>query len=278
MIDNDSTEQSRRALAQLQTEIPNLYIQHNEQNLGLAAALNQGARFAQSLIPSEGFILLLDQDSEPQPGSIDSLLQGFHALSCAGERVGAVGPTLQDADTGLSHGFHQQTRWRWRRVHPAATDTQPVPCTNLNGSGTLMPLNIFLEQGGLDEALFIDHVDTEWSFRLLAAGYTLWGIPQAIFIHRMGQASIRYWLFGWRLWPSRSPARHYYLFRNAIWLMRRDYVSRVWKFWVVIKLLVTMLRELFLNPNRKQQARMMIYGVISGKYNKKITGGGGDKV
>lgn len=264
IVDNASSAEIRDELEKLITRTPNTHAYYNERNLGLAAALNQGARTAQALAPETQYILLLDQDSEPLEGSISTLISGFESLRSSGEPVGAVGPTLRDADTGLTHGFHQQTTWRWRRVYPALTEREPVPCTNLNGSGTLMPLNLFLELGGLDEALFIDHVDTEWSFRMLAAGYTLWGIPQAVFVHRMGQASIRYWLFGWRLWPSRSPQRHYYLFRNAVWLMQRDYVSRVWKFWATIKITLTFCSHLLLDRLRRQQVQHMWQGFRDG--------------
>jgi len=103
-----------------------------------------------------------------------------------------VGPLLIDIKTGLSHGFHQATSWRWQRAYPKAGSSEPVSCTNLNGSGTLMRIELFELLGGLEESLFIDHIDTEWSFRVLAHGYTLWGIPGAILQHRMGDApSIR---------------------------------------------------------------------------------------
>lgn len=257
----DNASESLTTITMLTRASSNTQLLCNESNLGLAAALNQGVNEAHRLNPEIRYVLLLDQDSEPQPGSIEELIAGLIALQAGGAQVGAVGPTLQDAETGLTHGFHRQTRWRWTRLYPKSSDTTPVQCSGLNGSGTLMPLSLFLELGGLDEALFIDHVDTEWSFRMLAAGYTLWGIPQAIFVHRMGQASIRYWLFGWRLWPSRSPLRHYYLFRNAVWLMQRNYVSRVWKFWAALKLVITAVTVSVIDSKRSTQLQLMVSGV-----------------
>lgn len=171
---------------------------------------------------------------------------------------------MVDAHTGLQHGFHCMTRWRWLRRFPPATQTEPVRLANLNGSGTLIPAHIYRELGGLDDALFIDHVDTEWSFRVLAAGYALYGIPQVGFTHRMGESSVRFWLFGWRVWPSRSPRRHYFLFRNAVILMRRDYVPAVWKAWAVAKLLVTFAVHALFDPGRKEQSREMLRGLREG--------------
>lgn len=263
LVDNASSADAQRALYALCATVPNVHVVVNEANIGLAAALNQGVAFARHMRSSAYFCLLLDQDSEPEPNSLAALVAGFKDLQAQGESVACVGPLLIDATTNLSHGFHQATHWRWRRLYPSAR-AKPVRCTNLNGSGTLVSIDLFLRLGGLDESLFIDHVDTEWSFRVLARGYTLWGIPNAIFKHRMGQGSLRYWWFGWRVWPSRSPFRHRYLFRNALKLICRPYVPKVWKFWAVIKLALTFAIHALFDSHRIIQIQAMFQGMRDG--------------
>ncbi len=135
-----------------------------------------------------------------------------------------------------------------------------------------MPIELFNELGGLEEDFFIDHVDTEWSFRVLAAGYGLYGVPYITFQHRMGEQSLRFWWFGWRIWPKRSPQRHYYLFRNAVRLMRRSYVPRVWKILVFIKLGMTLLIHVLFDSKRGSQVCHMIRGVIYGLHAAKYNG------
>ncbi len=266
VIDNASQAEALQGIQTLVSQTPNARLLRNDRNLGLAAAVNRGVREAHAAAPGTVYALLLDQDSEPAPGSVEALVTGFKALQASGERVGCVGPTLLDVATGLTHGFHQCTRWRWRRVHPAPGATVPVPCANLNGSGTLVPVNLFIELGGLEEALFIDHVDTEWAFRVQAHGYSLFGIPQAVFRHRMGDASRRIWLFGWRVWPSRSPRRHYFLFRNALILMRRPYVPAIWKFWGVVKLTLTFVVSASFDHERSAQLCGMYRGICEGLF------------
>lgn len=261
IVDNASQPDNLAGIERLVQHVPNARLLRNDENLGLAAAVNRGVRAVHDAASSTRFVLLLDQDSEPAPGSIEALVSGFDALLARGERVGCVGPTLMDVATGLTHGFHQCTRWRWKRVHPAPDATAPVPCANLNGSGTLVPVDLFLELGGLEDALFIDHVDTEWAFRVLAHGYRPFGIPQAVFRHRMGDTSRRIWLLGWRVWPMRSPRRHYFLYRNATILMRRNYVPRVWKIWAVVKLALTACVTVVIGPQRWAQLRAMLTGV-----------------
>ena len=239
IVDNASQPDIFARINALASQWSNIRIIRNDSNLGLAAAINRGVHAAASMPEPATFVLLLDQDSEPKPDSVAALIRGFANLESSSQRVGCVGPTLRDPETGLTHGFHQCTRWRWMRTYPSVDSKEPVSCANLNGSGTLVRTALFEQLGGLDESLFIDHVDTEWAFRVLHSGYGLWGIPSAVIDHRMGHSSVRFWWFGWRVWPSRSPLRHYYLFRNAVLLMRRSYVPRVWKCWAVPKLVIT---------------------------------------
>lgn len=261
IVDNASSQDTVTRIEALIPQVPNSVLLRNRTNVGLAAAINQGVKHVSELTPTARFVLLLDQDSTPLPGSVEALIGAFETLDMGGKNVGCVGPLLRDPDIGLTHGFHQCTGWRWKRIYPVTGSTIPVQCANLNGSGTLTPISLFLHLGGLDESLFIDHVDTEWSFRVLASGYTLWGIPNAVFDHRMGQASLRLWWFGWRVWPSRSPGRHYYLFRNSLILMRRDYVPKVWKLWAIIKLLLIASVHALCAKQRRDQLRQMWRGV-----------------
>lgn len=261
VVDNASDFTIFKKVEDLITRLENAAFLRNESNIGLAAAINEGARVLSLHSRLPRWILMLDQDSEPLPGSILALIRAYKALESSGNKVGCVGPALLDPTTQLQHGFHQSTRWRWKRVYPSRNSTDPVSCMNLNGSGTLTSMDLFQRLGGMDDGLFIDHVDTDWAFRVLASGYSLWGIPNAQFIHRMGGESIRIWCFGWRVWPMRSPRRHYFLFRNAAILLGRDYVPNIWKFWAVMKLVITLFLTSLLGPERKKQLAGMMAGI-----------------
>lgn len=264
VVDNGSDETERVFLRQLRERVLNIELVENAINVGLAAAINQGVRHGLTVRDGLRWCLLLDQDSEPENGAVELLLDGIRALQREGNQVGCVGPSLVDVQTGLSHGFHQATRFRWRRVYPPPRSRARIRCTTLNGSGTLMAVSLFDDLGGLDERLFIDHIDTEWSFRVLAARRALWGLPQAVFRHRMGERSFRYWLLGWRVMPYRSPGRHRYLFRNTVWLLKRAYVPAVWKCWAVAKLGLTLAAYLAFSSERREQLAGMLSGLRDG--------------
>ncbi|MBE7927347.1 glycosyltransferase family 2 protein [Pseudomonas saudiphocaensis] len=264
VVDNASRPEIQQQLKKELLQFSSLHLIVNDVNLGLGAAINSGAKIASTLPAPATYVLLLDQDSEPLTGSVEILLDTFEQLRLQGHSVGCVGPSLVDPITLLSHGFHQMTRLCWKRCYPSTEASAPVNCANLNGSGTLLPLELFQRLGGLDETLFIDHIDTEWSFRVAANGYSLWGIPKAVFKHCMGQSSTRFWLFGWRVWPVRAPLRHYFLFRNAAMLMKRSYIPAVWKIWAIAKLALTASIMALTGPQRRQQISRMWQGLYQG--------------
>lgn len=264
VVDNGSPAEAAAVLERLCEGRPRTLLLRNSFNRGLAAALNQGVRSLRDCWPDVSHVLLLDQDSLPEPNSIARLDATYRALHAAGEPVGAVGPLLIDADSAVSHGFHQQRGWRWYRHYPREGDAAPVPCHNLNGSGSYLRTEDFLHWGGLDESLFIDHVDTQWSFRLLLLGRSLWGVPQAVFRHRMGSATRRLWLLGWRPWPSRSPLRHYYLYRNTMHLLRRGPATGVWRFWATVRLVFNYLLQYVAGDEGRAQRRAMRRGLVDG--------------
>jgi rhamnosyltransferase len=264
IVDNASHPELTAKIRDWVSGRSDLRLLENADNRGLATALNQGGRYALQAAPERRYLLLLDQDTEPGDAGVERLFAAFQRLSAVHPKLGCVGPRLIDVDTTLDHGFHQISGWRWVRRHPSVESLEPVPVANLNGSGTLVSSAFFAELGGLDESLFIDHVDTEWSFRVLASGHLLYGIPDICFKHRMGVTGLRFWLFGWHVWPYRSPSRHYYLFRNAVRLLHMRHVPLVWKFLAPVKLTATLVLHLFFDRARWAQVGQMIRGVRDG--------------
>jgi rhamnosyltransferase len=264
VVDNASEPASREALRRLVSTVDHAVLIENAQNIGLAGALNAGIARARSPEMLCRAVLLLDQDSVFSVDTPNGLVTALNQVQAATGVLCCVGPVLVDPGTGLPHGFHHvEKEWRWARAYPGP-DAKPFPLANLNGSGTTMMLELVAEIGDLDAAMFIDHVDTEWSFRVTSRGFGLFGIPWLSFDHRMGERGRRFWLFGWRVWPERSPLRHFYLYRNTIWLLRRGYVPLVWKAWAVVKMMLTLMVVMLSDPRRGVQLRMIWKGIRTG--------------
>jgi rhamnosyltransferase len=261
IVDNASHEGLRKELRRLAATIPNCQLVELSANVGLAAGANRGAAEAAQRLPG-CLLLLLDQDSEPQPGAVNCLVKAYMTLACETGDLGCVGPRLVDENTGLDHGFHVPSRLGWPRRFPKAG--APIEIVNINGSGTLVSSELFMRMGGLREDFFIDHVDTEWAFRVRSAGYRIYGAPDATFLHRMGERGVAFWLLGWRVWPHRSPARHFFLFRNSVLLLRSSEVPIRWKVWAPLKLVLTLLVHALFDPHRGAQMTNMLRGAVAG--------------
>lgn len=258
IVDNGSGDTAVEALRALATPSSGAKLVALPRNVGLAAGLNAGIDMARE--EGASAVLLLDQDSTFDADVPERLLAALNEAQATAGRMACVGPTLIDVATGMPHGFHYiADGWRWAQSAPSTTSRVPFPVDNLNGSGTIMSMGLIDAVGRLDDGLFIDHVDTDWAFRVKAAGYGLFGIPWLSMEHRMGESGRRIWLLGWRVWPERSPRRHYYLFRNTITLMRRAYVPTVWKAWALMKLMLTVLMAGF-DARRVKHWKMMRAG------------------
>lgn len=197
-------------------------------NLGIARALNVGIDAA--LAAGTTHVLLSDQDSLPAPGMVAELLCAQDALTRAGRRVGAVGPTYTDRHTGITFPFQAEVPGKFFYGHRRPDATHPtIEALTLITSGTLIPAPVLRELGPMCEDFFIDHVDIEWSHRARAAGFSLFGVGAAVMFHSMGEHALRVWYFGWRRESAYSPVRVYYRIRNFAALCRMPRIRRRWK-------------------------------------------------
>jgi rhamnosyltransferase len=228
------------------------------ENLGVAAAQNRGIEKARQA--GTEFVLLLDQDSGPAPDMVDRLLAAVRARQAEGIQVGAVGPLCIDQRNGRPQAFVQLRGIFYRRVR--CRDAQEAIETNdLIASGCLIPMSVLDTVGDMTEPLFIDYVDTEWSLRARRHGYRLFGVCAARMEHALGDAGVD--LPGRRV-ALHSPLRHYYMFRNAIWLARRRDVATSWKVADGLRLLQRFVFYALCARPRTEHLRMMLRGMSDG--------------
>ncbi len=233
------------------------------ENTGIAAAHNRGIAWART----QGFthVLLLDQDSVPAPGLTGHLLRALARLEAQGERVAAVGARYQGSHAG-NDSFFVQFGWvKFRSIRCNDREAeQTVPADFLISSGTLIPLAVLDDVGGMEEGLFIDHVDTEWFLRARARGYRAFGACAALMRHGLGEGSYRVWFGRWRHLPRHRPLRHYYIVRNSLLLYRRDYAPPRWIVNDLVRLLFMFVFYSLVQAPRREHARMMLQGLVHG--------------
>jgi rhamnosyltransferase len=245
---------------ELQAIYPQLHWQRNSRNLGLAAAQNQGINV---LIDQVDAILLLDQDSLPDAGTIPALAEILADLQAAGEPVAGVAPAYRQGKSAHWPGFVRISRWGFSRVRPTPAQVA-IPIDFAIASGKLMPVSALRAVGLMDESLFIDHIDTEWCLRAAALGYCLYGTEQAAFSHSLGEQRYTFWLGRQRQVSTHAPWRYYMMFRNSVLLYARRTLPARWKQGDALRLLQIFLFVALCGPHRWAALRMMVKGVAHG--------------
>lgn len=193
----------------------------NPSNLGLAAALNQGVRWA--FAQGFRFALLFDQDTEPRPGIVAELLR-VHGLAAERAPTAIVGANYLDD-----------------RVHkvqfPAVVREVAgwLPWTTVIVSGSLIERTAFERLGGFCEVLFVDYVDHEYCLRARASGFQVALATRPLMVHSIGRATTHRLPGRTIVTTNHPPVRRYYMARNRVILAKRYAFREPW--WVLRSLL-----------------------------------------
>lgn len=249
---------------------PDVEVLSMGRNLGLAAALNRGCERAWAR--DADFVLLFDQDSVPAPDLVERLAKAWSGAEAAGLRVGAAGPRFIDERGSRVFAFVRLGYLRNREA-VAQPGADFVATDTLITSGCLIARAALAQAGGMDESLFIDNVDIEWSFRARSHGWALVGAPQAVLHHRIGDDHVPapWWarLLG-KDWVIRhGPPRLYYITRNRIRLYRMRHVPLPWKTQDMLRLPWKLVLSLCVaEGERRAVARSLARGVWDGLANR----------
>ena len=221
IVDNGSSPEAVKI-------IQNLVDQHSidlilqDKNVGIAAAQNIGISHLKLL--GTKYVVIFDHDSKPSENMVEVLFSAMREKESAGIKVGAIGPRYFDHRQSNPPPFIEIKGCRV--VRHSCKDGAVVPVSYVIASGSLMSMETLNRVGGMREDLFIDYVDIEWGLRAANKGYLSFGACSALMEHDLGDLPIK---FMGKSIPLHSPLRHYYLFRNAVWLYRQDYLPFQWK-------------------------------------------------
>ena len=177
------------------------------ENRGLGYAHNLGIR--QALEGGAESVLILDQDTLPEPDMVSVLAETLVSSNGPDSRVAAVGARYVGTQSSHPSFFVQFRRFRFKKCFCAEGGVrQVIPADVLISSGALFSANALREIGTMDEGLFIDHVDTEWFLRAHHRGWRSYGVCDAVMRHSLGERTFRVWLGRWRYLPIHKPFRY----------------------------------------------------------------------
>lgn len=238
-VDNNSSnyENFHNILLQKNSLANNLHFIHNTTNKGIGYAHNQGILRAKE--NKSDAVLILDHDSILKDNFVTNL--SSFLIENRESKIAAVGPIYMNATTGE---FYPITTYIGPFIKRQKPSLYPVEASFLISSGSLIPINVIDNIGGMNEELFIDYIDVEWSYRARSKGYKLLAIPTAVMEHKIGDKRIS---ILWRTISVHTPLRRYYLTRNSIYMIKLSYVSWGYK-----------MRELSFNI-----LRMLIFAIFS---------------
>jgi rhamnosyltransferase len=216
IVDNGSGGTTLTMLSELSRD-PNISLESNQANLGVASALNIGMRRARAL----GFewVLSLDQDSVLDAGMVDELIAA-HASFPEPARLAVLGSGFRDIHKPETDPGPLAREPLWQEVESVIT------------SGSLLNLTTLDRIGGFRDEFFIDYVDSEFCFRARALGYRIAKTRKPLMSHAIG-ASTRHAILGISKWTSNHSAdRRYYMARNDTVLLR-EYGKFGWGIWAL---------------------------------------------
>lgn len=244
VVDNGSNpsvvERIRRAVA----PIANVELICLAQNVGLGAALNLGIRAARR--NSTPYVLLLDDDSELQPGAIRCLRESLElggnadvALSAA-TWITEVGGDLSALD-----------------MRPFTVDEVPI-------SGSLIRSSVFESLGFFREDYFLDYVDFEFGRRAQSRGWRLLSCPAARCLQRPGRPETAKVFGRTTIISNYPPERLYLMVRNGLALYMWEQRS-----WRLLKrhlqmVVVRLVKILLFEGNKPSKVVATWLGVVDG--------------
>ncbi len=189
VVDNASSDHTQRVLA----AYPWIRVITNERNLGFAAANNQAARIARG-----EFLVLLNNDTEPWPGWLASMLR--HA---AQPDVGAVGALLLYPNKTVQHGgvavagnpFGRQQFQPFHHNYLVPFEDPDVRRTQefqiVTGACLLTPRALYERLGGLDEGYWNGYEDVDYCLKVGRAGMRVVYDGEAVLYHFESQSGIQ---------------------------------------------------------------------------------------
>ncbi|MFZ0455696.1 MAG: glycosyltransferase family 2 protein [Ignavibacteriaceae bacterium] len=220
----------------------------NNSNVGIAAALNIGAKRA--IEEGYKFLLTMDQDSKASPEMVMSLMEIINSSN----------------ECGIAAAEHVNPEFQ---QEPKEKITMEVLFTMT--SGNLVNLSAYQKAGGYLEELFIDHVDHEFCLRLIKNGFKIIKTTKAIVYHKVGKSSKKKF-FNHYLFPTNHPPlRLYYRTRNRFYI--DNLYQKIFPEYVIEdrRNMKRELLEIFLYDSSKlSKMKMMLKGYID--YRKKRYG------
>lgn len=253
IVDNGSSASDSAGILKQCEATQKVSVHYCPENLGVATALNIGARYADA----NGYTWLatFDQDSSAPEGYIAGL---FGALAAYPEpdSVALLSPKYQDKVCTPVYIKSYATR---------RTDMPFAPIDITMTSGNLVRVEAIVDVGFFDDAFFIDFLDYEFCLRLKTRGYELIEAQNVVLMHRCGDRTTHRFLGRLVRTTNYPPWRRYYSMRNRVAVYKRYWLKQPrWVFVDVARPIRDILTVALFEDNPSRKIGAMLRGALDG--------------
>ncbi len=193
IVDNNS--ENIKDIVVLVKKYKNITLIKNENNLGIAKALNQIFLYADD--KKVEWVLTLDQDSIIPENLIEEYSRYVNL-----DRVAIICPAVYDNNSKTID-----------RVE--LNDIEEVGICITSGSFTRV--SIWKEIGGFEEKLFIDYVDNDYCIKLYYHDYKIVRVNNVVLNHELGHIKNHIY----KSTTNHNYMRRYYIARNSIYVSKK---------------------------------------------------------
>lgn len=215
VVDNGSSDGSEAILRQ---RYPALELLQTGANLGFAGGNNAGIRYA--LEQGAEYVWLLNNDTVVDPEALSALVSAAEA----DPKIGMVGSKIHCGDTPqllwyagayLDPARPYLASHRGYREEDRGQFEETAETGYITGCSLLARREMIEVVGLLDDGFFLYFEDTDWNARAKQAGWKVVYTSRSVVFHKVS-ASIG---------GSESPRMRYYLARNLLYFIRKNYPS-----------------------------------------------------
>jgi len=210
VVDNGSNNDN---LSIISDEFPDVKLVFLPDNLGFAGGNNEGMRYAEG-----DYILLLNNDTEVDPGFLEPLIETFQIHSDAG----IVSPRLMYFHSPgmktIQFAGAKRINLKTGRNYSIGSDEIDVGQYNYvcqsdyaHGAALMFSRRVLNEVGCLPDVYFLYYEEHDWCIAAHKKGINVYYVGTSKVFHK-GSATI----------GKNSPIRKYYMTRNRILYLRRN--------------------------------------------------------
>lgn len=216
----------------------------NNKNLGIATALNIGAK--EAIKDGYDFLLTMDQDSKFSSNNLDNMI--LWLSKNMSDDIGLISPR---------HIINVEQQEPKKDIE--------YPLTVMT-SGNIINLKAYEKIGGYKDFLFIDSVDFEYCLNLIDHNYKVIQLNKIELKHELGNIKTEKFLWRNITHSNHNHIRRYYITRNSLYVGKK-YKDKYPEFYKRVKREIgrDIIKIILLEKDKYKKLKNMIRGYIDFK-------------